>query len=130
VEIILNFAWAALAIFIVCSWLQIEGNGSEDRRRQIVAIAILIAILFPVISVSDDLMAAQNPAETDTCQRRDHPGDRAAHPLLDLATAIPVVQFRGAAIAAFGPSSQPIAVPTDLDCPDFTPIQNRPPPAA
>ena len=129
-EIFLNFAWAALAVFIICSWLRIESSGSGDRRRQIVAIAILIAILFPVISVSDDLMAAQNPAETDTCQRRDHLGDQASHPLLDLATAVPAAAFEGIDLAACRSLSQQNAQPAAPDCPDFSPILNRPPPAA
>jgi hypothetical protein len=31
---------------------------------------MLLLILFPVISVTDDFWAAQNPAEADTCVRR------------------------------------------------------------
>ena len=37
---------------------------------QLVALLLLIVVLFPVISVTNDLMAAQNPAETDSVQRR------------------------------------------------------------
>jgi hypothetical protein len=50
------------------------------RRTQMVALAVLILILFPVISVTDDLQAIQNPAEVDSCLRRERskplPGTR------------------------------------------------------
>ena len=39
---------------------------------QFVAMALVILILLPAISMTDDLIAAQNPAEVDCCARRDH----------------------------------------------------------
>jgi hypothetical protein len=71
-EIFLNLVWAMLAIAGVSLWLRMEQRRGAERRLPLIAIAMLVAILFPVISVSDDLWSIQNPAETDTTQRRGH----------------------------------------------------------
>ena len=128
-ELFLNFVWAATAIVIVCYWLCLEGRDKAERRSSLVALAMLIAILFPVISVSDDLWSLHNPAETDTCQRRDH---RAAcpHSIFPVVAALPEcvpaeLTFSSRWIAA--PLSLPL---TTVENPALDPIQNRPPPSA
>ena len=73
-ELFLNFAWALVAICSVGLWFRLGRREGVERRGSLIAVFILIVILFPVISVSDDLWSAQNPAETDTCLRRDHQG--------------------------------------------------------
>jgi hypothetical protein len=72
VELFLNLAGALVGLGLVCLWLRTSRNCDDRSRRttQLVALALLILILFPVISVTDDLIAAQNPAETDSVQRR------------------------------------------------------------
>ena len=94
-----------------------------------VALVMLIVILFPVISVSDDLWSIQNPAETDTCQRRDH-RVCCSHSIFPAIAALPEPVL---AELRFG--YQSIAVPhdrpfVDVENPALAPIQNRPPPAA
>jgi hypothetical protein len=71
-EMFLNLAWAALAFLTACLWLRLEIRSGSQRRQSLIALALFIFILFPVISMSDDLWSIQNPAETDSCQRRDH----------------------------------------------------------
>jgi hypothetical protein len=71
-EILLNLAWASVAITAVCIWKRTETRASKERRLPFIALVMLIVVLFPVISVSDDLWSIQNPAETDTLQRRDY----------------------------------------------------------
>ena len=74
-ELFLNLAGAFVAAAMVGLWLWSVPRGPKgfpDRRTQVVALALLILILFPVISVTDDLLAAENPAETDLLHRRDH----------------------------------------------------------
>jgi hypothetical protein len=71
-EIFLNLAWAFLATAGICLWQRFEKRVGSQRRLSLIALVMLVVILFPVISVSDDLWSIQNPAETDTCQRRDH----------------------------------------------------------
>jgi len=62
-ELVLNLAWALSAVVFFCIWLRHARHAGADRRTQLVALAVLILILFPVISVTDDLQAMQNPAE-------------------------------------------------------------------
>ena len=69
-EIILNLAWVLLAAVIVRLCLLRAPSQGTSRRMQIAALAMLILLLFPVISVTDDLQSAQNIAESDTCLRR------------------------------------------------------------
>ncbi|MGA2250137.1 hypothetical protein [Terracidiphilus sp.] len=129
-EIFLNIAWAVLAIALVVLWLRIGCRMDQSRRSQIIAIAVLIAILFPVISVSDDLMAVQNSAETDNGQRRDHLASGDAH-LLHTATAIePPPIITGAAFGFLQHVSPGQDAPKVSDHLKLTPYANRPPPMA
>src|SRR5579863_4909205 len=70
-ELILNLAWALAATLMVLLWLRC-GLHAGSRRLQAVSLVVLLLVLFPVISVSDDLVSLQNPAEVDCCARRDH----------------------------------------------------------
>jgi hypothetical protein len=129
VEIFLNLAWAVLAVTLVALWLRTGSTTGQSRRSQIIAIAVLIAILFPVISVSDDLMAAQNPAETDNCQRRDHLVSGGAHALLATATEPPPI-LTGVVFGFLQYVSPGQFAPRAADLPALTSISNRPPPEA
>src|SRR5271155_1871111 len=71
-ELVLNIAWALLATVMFGLWLRHSPRTGADMRIQFAALAVLLLILFPVISVTDDLLAVQNPAETDCLVRRDH----------------------------------------------------------
>jgi hypothetical protein len=133
-ELLLNLAWALLAALMLCLWLRFaQRTGTErrmqDRRMQFVALALLLLILFPVISVTDDLQAIQNPAETDSCQRRDHIV-ASPHSIFPAGAALPLPVFAELSfgilrIAAPGSLRAPV-----VDHPALAPIQNRPPPAA
>jgi hypothetical protein len=129
-ELFLNFAWTLLAIAIVGLWFRLGRPGRpgrSDRRLQVIALVMLLAILFPVISVSDDLWSIQNPAETDTYQRRDH-FSPISHLNFDFAGAIPLPVFAGMSLGYqrfAAPRSLPLLA---VDNPAFEAIQNRPPP--
>ena len=128
-ELFLNLAWAALATLMLVLWLRSGARDGADRRMQFVALAVLVAILLPVISVTDDLQAAQNPAEVDCCVRRAHEGN-SAHVILS-GTATPPPP--GLAILAFGPCIHLVVDSRPAPCvksPALASIQNRPPPAA
>jgi hypothetical protein len=129
VEILLNLAWAALAVFIVCLWLRIGDRKGIDRRRQIIAMVILLAILFPVISVSDDLMAVQSATEQDSCQRRGYLAPSSAHPILPFAAIVYAIHFG----MSFG-SPRFLAIRIlplpSVEHPELGGVENRPPPAA
>ena len=75
-EIILNIAWALSSLGLILLWAMGSRSNPVSRRTQILALAMVVLLLLPVISLSDDLMAMQGPAETDTCLRRAlHPSD-------------------------------------------------------
>jgi hypothetical protein len=71
-ESLFNIVWALVATASVYFWLKRGRRTSKGGHFSLVGLTMLVVILFPVISVSDDLWSLQNPAETDTCQRRDH----------------------------------------------------------
>jgi len=128
-ELALNLAWALSAIAIVCLWLRFMPQAGATRRTQWVALAVLILILFPVISVTDDLQAVQNPAEVDSCLRRDH---AISHPHSTFP-AVATLPLPGLADLPFGflqmaaPGHSPASV---VDHPGLRTIHNRPPPIA
>lgn len=128
-ELVLNLAWALLAALMFGLWMRFAEGAGANRRTQLLALAVLLLTFFPVISVTDDIQAFQNPAETDCCQRRDHacstPHSIFPHvPALHLP-AVAELQFGSLGIAAPGGPQAPI-----VDHPALAPIQNRPPPVA
>ncbi len=128
-ELFLNSAWALLTIVVVCLWLRLERRDRTDQRLTFIALVMLVLILFPVISVSDDLQSLHNPAETDTCQRRDYLAS-CPHFLFPAIAALPEPFF---AELPFGVqrSAAPRSLPSHAVDNRFQDvIQNRPPPAA
>jgi hypothetical protein len=110
-------------------WMHYAPPQGPSRRTQLIALALVIAILFPVISVTDDFMMAQNPAETDCCQRKAHAGVN-AHPTLH-----PVAVTLSLFLVELSSDSFQFAVQDNLldltaKVPAMASIQNRPPPAA
>jgi len=128
-ELILNLVWLGLAAAILALWPLIGRRAGIGCGRQFVTLTVLILILFPVISATDDLLAAQNPAETDCCQRKDH-AVASAHFMLPVVIAPPMPSlaglcFRFLRLATPGGHDFPA-----VDHPGLAAVQNRPPPAA
>lgn len=127
VELILNFAWLALSAAIVALWLRISPR--TNRGKQLVALAVLTLILFPVISITDDLLAAQNPAETDCCLRKDHTVSN-SHSIFPAVSTFAQPFFTDFAFG-FLRYTLPGRIPAPaLDHPGLAAVQNRPPPLA
>ena len=128
-ELTLNLGWALVAVWMLCAWLRMAPRSPSNRRTQMVALVVVILILLPAISMTDDLLAAQNPAEVDCCVRRDHDSS-SPHSIVPTTAALPVPAFVGLSIA-FVPMAAPGDLPSpSVDNPALTQIQNRPPPAA
>lgn len=133
-ETVLNLVWALLAALMFGLWLRLAPRtGPSQRvdspRIQFAALAVLILLLFPVISVTDDLQAVQNPAETDSCQRRDHVCVT-PHSIFPAVAALPLTAFSGLSfvyIRMEAPSRLIAPVVANLA---LASVQNRPPPAA
>jgi hypothetical protein len=128
-ELTLNLAWMLLAALMFWLWMRHALREGASRRTQLVALAVVILILLPVISVTDDLMAAQNPAETDCCQRKDHVCSNAhSLPHAVAALALPVfTELSSDSLRLAAPRNLPAPL---VEIPALTSIQNRPPPAA
>ena len=78
-ELILNVAWVLVAAAALASWSVASRRVKDSSRRiasQLLALSVLLLILFPAISITDDLWAVHNPAETDILVRRH---DEATH---------------------------------------------------
>jgi hypothetical protein len=117
-------------MWMLCAWVREAPRKATDRRIQMVALGVVILILLPAISMTDDLLAAQNPAEIDCCARRDHDRGASPHSILPAATSLPLPSFAGISLAFMGMAA-PSKLPSPfVENPSLAPIQNRPPPAA
>jgi hypothetical protein len=126
-ELLLNLVWVLLAALMFCLWMRFAPHAGVSPRLQFVALAVLLLILFPVISVTDDLQAAQNPAEADCLVRRDH--GPISHCILTPDAALPPPAIAGHSLGVLR-----LVVSNDpqdpvFDHPALAPIQNRPPPS-
>lgn len=128
-ELALNLAWLTLAVSMVWAWVKHAPRAGVDRRVQFVALALVILILLPAISVTDDLMAARNPAEIETCVRRHH-DCLDLHAQVTATTALVVALFAGLPQEpAQSYASYPLPAPI-LHEPLLSSLETRPPPMA
>jgi len=131
-ELTLNLVWALLAILLVKLWMQHTMPSSAHVQTQIVALLMVIVILFPVISVTDDLQIAQNPAEADSyylCTRRDHDAV-SPHSIFPAPAMLPPLVFAETSLGFFHIASLGTHSSLRIEIPALASIQNRPPPAA
>jgi hypothetical protein len=128
-EFILNFAWVALAMCMVWLWLRMAPPPGSGRRVQLIALGLALVILLPVISMTDDLIAAKNPAEIDICLRRDHDW-LTPHAVIPPALALTVALFTGLLFHSTPVLAAFVAATPALQAPALLSIDNRPPPAA
>ena len=129
-EWFLNVAWALLAVYMIHQWMRLAPRNVAGRRTGLAGLAVLILILLPAISITDDLLAAQKPAVVVECWlRRDHKVI-SPHSLLPAIAAPPAQVFDWLSFGAWqaftpGHSADPL-----VSSPALAPIQNRPPPTA
>jgi hypothetical protein len=65
-ELALNLFWFGLVFFLTELWLRHTPASVKNRRVQYIALALILFILLPAVSMTDDLLAAQNPCEVDS----------------------------------------------------------------
>jgi hypothetical protein len=127
-ELTLNLAWMVLVTLMSWLWICRTPREDEGRWTQFVALAVIILIMFPAISMTDDLMAAQNLAETSSCQRKDHVCPDAIpthHAVSDLFLPVVAVLYPGS-LTSNSPDNRATA---SAKTPAVASIQTRPPPA-
>jgi hypothetical protein len=131
VEIFLNFAWMLLAGASVLLWMRYGPRTGTNRRTQIAALAMLMLILFPVISVSDDLQMALNLAEDDVYVRRNFAttGLDSGFPAPAVGT-LPPPSFTELSLVYLRMKAPGHPPAPAVNNPALTVIQNRPPPNA
>jgi hypothetical protein len=128
-ELALNLGWTAMATVMCWLWVRHARREGPGRSLQFVSLALVLVIMFAVITMYDDMAMAQNPAETRCFQREDDLGAHAhasLHPVVaptpTLAAELPFNTFRFAVLGS-------LLAPT-VKVPALSSIQNRPPPAA
>lgn len=132
-ELFLNLAWLAVVLAVMSLWFHSRVAHAEQTfstRRQLIALAVLVAVLFPVISVSDDLLAVQNQTETDNYLRRDHLLPADPHPVEFVAFFVPPVRFAGLGMVFLRFMAPGVPPVKKAVRPELAAIDNRPPPIA
>jgi|SRR5271166_1130299 len=127
---VLNLEWVVLATLMCWLWLRhparCEGRG---RWAQVISLALVLVMMFVVITMYDDMAMAQSPAETSCFAREDFSGARAhamLHPVANFAQPLFLEpSFEAFYLGVLGDHPAPA-----LRSPALGSIQNRPPPAA
>jgi hypothetical protein len=127
-EVFLNLAWSLLAAIMFFLWLIFAPRTGRNWRVQFIALAVLLLILFPVISVTDDLLVVQNPAEADTSLRRDH-ADRSPHSSFPAVATFPVPAFAALSMGRPKFTTGGLFIPINCHL-ALNAVQSRPPPLA
>jgi hypothetical protein len=67
-ELLLNLIWVALAVAALCAWGR--RRSEPQSRPHLIAVICLLALLFPVISATDDLHAMRSEMEDSASSKR------------------------------------------------------------
>jgi hypothetical protein len=136
VEILLNLVWVALSVTLALFWLRrgLQGNRKERSisvKTQLVSLAVVLLILLPVVSLTDDLQASIAPAEVEhACRRGDAlPGHDASLQSQFALVATWLVVLHSLNSIAVGSTSQAVEV-LHPQSGFVHPFQSRPPPCA
>ena len=124
----LNLEWVVLAALMCWLWARHARREGPGHQVQCIALTLVLANMFVVISMYDDMAMAQNPAETRCIQREDDLGAHAHAPLHPVMASTPTLAagtpFNTVRFAVLGS----LLVPS-VKVPALLSIQNRPPPA-
>lgn len=127
-ELFFNFAWAFVALASVFLWTKQGRRTLRCGHSPLIGLAMLVVLLFPVISVSDDLWSLRHPAETDVCQRRDH-RDGSSYNQFQIPAALPEPIGTKPDFQS-GRLGEPRRMESvAIAAPPLGPLANRPPPA-
>ena len=135
-ELLCNLVWVAVTVALWNCWVVRRHHTRTASilpaiAVQLISLAALTAILLPVISISDDLQAANNPAEVErSAGRRDHLFSlQQAHQGTPCIVALAVPGPRPSVLTRFSLLPADSAVPAQGTAHLLAPW-SRPPPAA
>jgi crotonobetainyl-CoA:carnitine CoA-transferase CaiB-like acyl-CoA transferase len=128
-ELTLNLEWVILAALMCWFWVHHARREGRGRAVQIVSLTLVLATMFTVITMYDDMAMAQNPAETRCFQREDDLGAHAHTPLHPAEALAPSAAFELPFNTLRYTVVGSLLVPA-VERPFLSSIQSRPPPAA
>jgi glucan phosphoethanolaminetransferase (alkaline phosphatase superfamily) len=71
VELFLNLAWLSVSLLLVTTWMRSERQSPRKFAwSTVIALLLLLVLLFPVISMTDDLVAINLASEIEHTMRR------------------------------------------------------------
>jgi accessory gene regulator protein AgrB len=71
VELLFNILWLSVSLTLVFTWVRAVRHGhTKHTWSAFVALALLLVLLLPVISMTDDLVAMDGPSEYEHVVRR------------------------------------------------------------
>jgi hypothetical protein len=146
VEILLNCVWLMFGLSLIATWSALgrrqavlrsaaDAHSQPSRRVQFVALLMLVILLFPVISLTDDLARCTAPQETERALRlHDRLNDALdASPSGPALLPTSTVWTQRIAAAFRQVSHQPVEAAVELSSSceaTRLPVESRPPPAA
>jgi len=128
-ELFLNLVWAGFSILLILAWVRSQSSSAIPKRTQLLALMAIILLLLPVISLSDDLMAAQGLAETDCSLRRSLDLDSSHHSVVPATLALPEQRVLGARLSGFSQEALETYGPKLPLFRQTTALDSRPPPS-
>ncbi|HEY6374417.1 MAG TPA: hypothetical protein VIX90_02710 [Edaphobacter sp.] len=109
-ELLLNLAWLSVSLLLVISWIRSERTTRKQFKwSTVIALLLLLTLLFPVISMTDDLVAVNMASEVEHTMRRYEapPSQMASIALLDaivlLAAVMMGIAFSGTSFTRVRP---------------------------
>jgi glucan phosphoethanolaminetransferase (alkaline phosphatase superfamily) len=71
VELFLNLVWLSVSLLLAVTWVRSERSTRRKLKwSTVIALLLLVALLFPVISMTDDLTAINMANEVEHTMRR------------------------------------------------------------
>jgi hypothetical protein len=71
VELFLNLIWLSVSLLLVTWWIgSVERGHAKVGWSAVITLTLLLVLLFPVISMTDDLVAINTSAEVEHMMRR------------------------------------------------------------
>lgn len=84
-ELFLNFIWLLISVLLVIHWMRVvRPTSAMQVGKAIVALVLLIVVLLPVISATDDLINMAGLMEGEHSEHAEHTVRRGEMPLLDI----------------------------------------------